>query len=163
MKNRKLLLIVSLVLALAVSLSSTLAYLTDTDSDVNVMTIGNVDIEQLENGENGPIDVLPLYPAFWTGDVAWDEATDIKGAVDKEVTVENVGNSDAYIRTIFAFEAGNGDTSLCPKDTEFDPYIHLDFADDVTVEWYGRSGGVYTYVIDGKTFYFACVTYPEAV
>lgn len=48
MKNRKLLLIVSLVLALTMSLGGTLAYLTDTDSDVNVMTLGNVQIEQHE-------------------------------------------------------------------------------------------------------------------
>ena len=48
MKNRKLLLIVSLVLALTMSLGGTLAYLTDTDEAVNVMTLGNVKIEQLE-------------------------------------------------------------------------------------------------------------------
>ena len=48
MKNRKLLLIVSLALALTMSLGGTLAYLTDTDSDVNVMTLGNVQIEQNE-------------------------------------------------------------------------------------------------------------------
>ena len=48
MKNRKLLLIVSLVLALTMSLGGTLAYLTDTDEAVNVMTLGNVKVEQLE-------------------------------------------------------------------------------------------------------------------
>ena len=48
MKNRKLLLIVSLVLALTMSLGGTLAYLTDTDADVNVMVLGNVKIEQHE-------------------------------------------------------------------------------------------------------------------
>ena len=47
-----------LVLALtaAVSIGATLAYLTDTDEDVNVMTLGKVKIEQLEyeriNGES---------------------------------------------------------------------------------------------------------------
>ena len=57
MKNRKLLLIVSLVLALTMSLGGTLAYLTDTDADVNVMTLGSVTITQNEHqrvkGENG--------------------------------------------------------------------------------------------------------------
>ena len=48
MKNRKLILIVSLVLALTMSLGGTLAYLTDTDSEVNTMVLGNVDIEQHE-------------------------------------------------------------------------------------------------------------------
>ena len=48
MKNRKLILILSLVLALTMSLGGTLAYLTDTDSEVNTMTLGNVDIENRE-------------------------------------------------------------------------------------------------------------------
>ena len=40
--------------SLALVATGTLAYLTDTDSDVNVMTLGNVDIEQieLERGNN---------------------------------------------------------------------------------------------------------------
>ncbi|MBQ4580651.1 MAG: right-handed parallel beta-helix repeat-containing protein [Clostridia bacterium] len=48
MKNRKLLLIVSLVLAMTMSLGGTLAYLQDTDADVNTMVLGNVKIEQHE-------------------------------------------------------------------------------------------------------------------
>ena len=48
MKNRKLILILSLVLALTMSLGGTLAYLTDTASEVNTMTLGNVDIENRE-------------------------------------------------------------------------------------------------------------------
>ncbi|MBE5794017.1 MAG: hypothetical protein E7323_04975 [Clostridiales bacterium] len=48
MQNRKVILIASIVLALALSISGTLAYLTDTDSDVNVMTLGNIQIEQIE-------------------------------------------------------------------------------------------------------------------
>ena len=37
-----------LTLTAAVSIGATLAYLTDTDEDVNVMTLGNVDIQQIE-------------------------------------------------------------------------------------------------------------------
>lgn len=37
-----------LVLLAGIAVSGTMAYLTDTDSDVNVMTLGNVDIEQHE-------------------------------------------------------------------------------------------------------------------
>lgn len=48
MKNRKLLLIVSIVLAMTMSLGGTLAYLTDTDAAVNTMVVGNVKIEQHE-------------------------------------------------------------------------------------------------------------------
>ena len=48
MKKSTLLMVLSLVLALTVGLGTTLAYLTDTDADVNVMTLGNVDILQNE-------------------------------------------------------------------------------------------------------------------
>ena len=53
MKNRKLILILSLVLALTMSLGGTLAYLTDSDGDVNVMTVGRVEIKQNEMNKDG--------------------------------------------------------------------------------------------------------------
>lgn len=95
MKNRKLLLIVSLILALTMAMGSTLAYLTDTDEAVNVMTLGNVDIEQIElqrkdgikhNATLNEGDLEPfeqgqaLYPAFPVNNQATDysaEATDL--------------------------------------------------------------------------------------
>ena len=48
MSKRTLTLIVAMVAALLIATTGTLAYLTDTDGAVNVMTIGNVDIEQNE-------------------------------------------------------------------------------------------------------------------
>lgn len=86
MKNRKLLLVVSLMLALTMSLGGTLAYLTDTDEAVNVMTLGNVKIEQLElqrkdknkvsglltEGELIPFEQgQPLYPAYAENDTSY--------------------------------------------------------------------------------------------
>ena len=143
-----------LVIALtaAISVGATMAYLTDTDEDVNVMTLGNVQIEQHEyervlnadgTYKTATIDnktsyvlkdfsqAKPLYPVttvdangnpynFGAGD--WDTTTvrmsqvDSQGGVqvfsnanaqDKIVTVENTGKSDAYVRTIYAFEAGS--------------------------------------------------------
>lgn len=46
--NRKWILIMSLVLSIALATTGTLAYLTDSDADVNVMTLGKVSIEQHE-------------------------------------------------------------------------------------------------------------------
>ena len=46
--NRKLVLVLALVLSFAMATSSTLAYLTATDSDENVMTLGKVEIDQIE-------------------------------------------------------------------------------------------------------------------
>ena len=40
------------------AISGTLAYFTDTDSAINVMTVGNVDIEQIEQDIKGHLDLL---------------------------------------------------------------------------------------------------------
>ena len=149
MSKRTLLLVVALIVSLAVASTGTLAYLTATDSDVNVMTLGNVDIEQhemkraegiaynatLEDGDLVPFeDGIKLYPAYpvnnaptdytaagtdnmmkWGPDVhtgtagngLWDDAK-LVGAVDKMVFVENTGSSDAYFRTVIAYECPEG-------------------------------------------------------
>ncbi|MBP3371658.1 MAG: hypothetical protein J6L88_03940, partial [Clostridia bacterium] len=95
-KKRVATLALSIALLLAVTVGGTLAYLTDTDSDVNVMTLGNVKIEQIEQqlGDDGET-LVPfeqgkdLYPGT---------------SVSKIVSVKNTGKSDAYFRTLFAFE-----------------------------------------------------------
>lgn len=48
LNKKTLIMVVGLVLSLAVGLGGTLAYLTDTDADVNTMVLGNVKIEQYE-------------------------------------------------------------------------------------------------------------------
>ena len=153
MSKRTLLLVVALIVSLAVASTGTLAYLTATDSDVNVMTLGNVDIEQhemkraegiahnttLKEGDLVPFEEgVKLYPAYpvnnATGDYSaegtdgsldrlmywgpyvhtgtagnglWDDAK-LVGAVDKMVFVENTGSSDAYFRTVIAYECPEG-------------------------------------------------------
>jgi len=81
--------ILALVAALSVVMSlvagGTIAYLTDTDSDKNVMVVGNVSIDQIENFESTK-QLLPTQ------------------TVKKEVTVKNDGRSDAFVRTFIAFE-----------------------------------------------------------
>ena len=49
MKKSTILMLVSLVLAMVVGIGGTLAFLTDRDSDTNVFTVGNVDIELNED------------------------------------------------------------------------------------------------------------------
>lgn len=167
MKNRKLILIVSLVLAMTMSLGGTLAYLTDTDADVNTMVLGNVDIEQHEyqraKDENGVLKtetidginsyVLETYtnegkvllPAIVpnggsANGIKWDydqtarvrmtqvdsygtaDVFNTPNAVDKFVTVENTGKTDAYVRTFVAFEIGNA-TLINEKYGESQPLI----------------------------------------
>ena len=140
--------VLSLALTAAMSVGLTMAYLTDEASDVNVMTLGNVQIEQHEyerkvdaNG-NYVTDATygyvlkdftqekPLYPAtevdangqpYNFGAGGWDDTSvrmsqvdsyggmqvfTSKNAQDKFVTVENTGKTDAYVRTLVAFELG---------------------------------------------------------
>ena len=138
--NLKKLLSMGLTITLTAGLSvaGTIAYLTSEDSDVNVMTLGNVKIEQHEyerevneggnyvTDEDGYVlteftQAKPLLPAVGTV-TGWDETVipfdqiggegnmqmldGIENAQDKLVVVENTGRTDAYIRTIIAFEAG---------------------------------------------------------
>ena len=154
MKNRKLLLIVSLVLALTMSLGGTLAYLTDTDAAVNVMTLGNVDIEQLENGkeEDGFENGQPLYPAYYTTDENGAITGDIKGVLEKTVTVKNTGKSDAYVRTWIAMEAGNLTTA------NFNSIIHAEFGG----KGYTLSDAKIETIL-GVNYYVVCATYNDAL
>ncbi len=159
----------SFVLVTAIAIGGTVAYLTSTDDDVNVMTLGNVSIAQheYERGQNADgtyitktIDNVtsyvlkdftqakPLLPSAidtttWEG---WDwDSTVVRmtqvdsygemqvfkaasNAQDKFVTVENTGDTDAYIRTLVAIEIGSTDGSLIGTsyhstwtDTDFDP------------------------------------------
>lgn len=116
---KKKILTLSLVAALVVTaIGGTLAYFTDTDSDVNTMTLGNVDIDQLEkdrygadfknqdlfpmvdnrelDGEGNPVDPTVGKDGLFSNDMA--------NVIDKIVTVENKGSEAAYIRTILLFE-----------------------------------------------------------
>lgn len=125
-----LLLVIALTAALSVSL--TMAYLQDTDDDVNVMTLGNVYIDQIEQQWNADKTELvdfdqgkPLYP--YVGTLGWADTPattainpalnnaayrrfTMENVVDKYVSVKNVGDSAAYVRTIFAFEMGGFET-----------------------------------------------------
>ncbi len=137
----------------ALAVGGTLAYLTDADEDVNVMTLGKVKIDQLEyervdveaQAENAEVqefhDNKPLLPAVTMDDfdytpgtsyVDWEQIgkdgytfpiwdpSKINNEVDKMVFVKNKGDYDAYVRTVFAFEAGNY-ASLA----EFQSKVHL--------------------------------------
>ena len=125
--NRKWLLLVALVLSVAMATTGTLAYLTDEDKDVNTMTLGKVEIvqneqERTDHGLDEFTQDKPLYPAVYAGEAptasipwadeskwpnpneAWKVVEDNANVVDKFVTVTNIGKSDAYVRTIIAYE-----------------------------------------------------------
>ena len=177
-----------LSLTAAISIGATLAYLTDTDEDVNVMTLGKVKIDQLEyervDDESKDDDATvqefhdnkPLYPAI-TGNgfdynnpgdtyVDWEQIgkdgytsdiwnpENINNEQDKMVFVKNLGTYDAYVRTIFAFEAGNYETL-----DQFLSMVHLNLNEtDFDWEW------VKTPVTIGESTYFvATATYNKVL
>lgn len=153
--TRVWLVVAALVLSITMATTGTIAYLTDTDGDVNVMTLGNVEIEQIEKqraegvahtGEGKLVDFEQnqgLYPAVpvpgatnpytaeqelflygsnvtaeGAGNGLWND-NNLKGAMDKFVFVKNTGSSDAYYRTIIAFECPEGMDYSAGPDKEF--------------------------------------------
>ena len=176
-----------LSLTAAISIGATLAYLTDTDEDVNVMTLGKVKIDQLEYeriddetaDEKAEVqefrDNKPLLPAvtdkdftYTPGDtyVDWDQIgkdgytsdiwdpSKINNEVDKMVFIKNTGDYDAFVRSVFAFEAGKYSTL-----DQFKSMVHLNLNEtDYTWEW------VETPVTIGKSTYFvATATYNKVL
>ena len=167
----------SLVLVASLAVVGTVAYLSDTDSDVNVMTLGNVRIEQVEyqrvvnddgTYETAEIDGVdsyvlepfeqakPLLPIV--GDpskdgteyenAGWDSITtrltqvgsyggmDVfagKNAQDKFVFVKNTGKTDAYVRTIIAFEAGSKTESEWSEVIGFSNHFTWDDAECIGI------------------------------
>jgi len=76
--NRKWLMVIALVMSLTMATAGTLAYLTDRDTEVNVFTMGNVDIELKEDFEQG----AELIPGV---------------DIEKKPTITNMGPNDAWV------------------------------------------------------------------
>lgn len=120
---RKIMMILlALSLACIVAVGSTMSYLTYTDADVNIMTVGNVKITQLEQKRNGDTlvdftDHMNLVPItddnvspFEINGQNYQLLNPAKNAVDKIVTVKNEGTEAVFVRTLIAFEMlNNGD------------------------------------------------------
>ena len=87
-----------LIVALAATavIGGTMAYFSDTDSQTNTFTTGNVAIDLWEDfGDNDGLE--ELIPA--TGSA---QAGTLKNGIEKEVYVKNTGSEDAYVRVHIA-------------------------------------------------------------
>lgn len=112
MKKKLLSLSLVAVLVIVAITGATLAYLTDNDAEDNTFVVGNVKIDLVEQqrGENG-------LEAFEDGKVLLPLVGSAQGEkdalglptaanyVDKIVTVDNKGTSDAYVRVLVAVPA----------------------------------------------------------
>ncbi len=154
----------------AVAIGGTLAYMTDTDEDINVRTIGNVKIEQHEQERVDPegdgsqlqdfTENKTLYPAIVAPELNWEDAngslwdpTKINNELDKLVTVENTGDYEAFVRTVLAFEAG-------PYTFEqFQEKMHLNLNEtDWDWEWVTEP-----VIIGQSSFFLATATHKVAL
>lgn len=171
----------TLVIAmLAICFGATLAYFTDTETVKNVMTMGNVDIEQdewqrafddegnfagFEPFEQGKT-LLPIG-----ADPAWADTTvDYNGdtfkvfssenIIDKIVTVTNNGNTPAYVRTIVAIEAGK--TADEANTLWYDNIAVTDNSDNgATIT--SEDNDLYVEIVDGKYYIIVVYTYEQAL
>ena len=147
MKKSTLIMILSLVLAVALGVGGTLAYLTDDDGDVNVMTVGNVQITQNEQQrvdqgeENSELEEFEQNKAMapivdkgmeridqdvngW--DITMRDEDTYRNYVDKIVSVTNTGSSNAYVRTLLAFPTKGYDSG----ELAFDEWLHWNYISD---------------------------------
>ena len=153
----------------AVAIGGTLAYMTDTDEDINVRTIGNVKIQQHEQERTDPegdgsslqdfTDNKPLYPVVMAPDLNWEsngrvwDPTKINNELDKLITVENTGDYEAFVRTVIAFEAGSYTFE------QFQEKMHLNLNDtDWDWEWVTEP-----VIIGQSSFFLATATHKVAL
>ena len=177
---------IALVACLAVIAiaGASLAYFTDEDSAVNVMTVGSVAIEQNEQqrGSEGDLeefvqnkDLSPAVDLRGADNDTTDDAftvldekvgakvfnPDIKNVIDKFVNVKNTGTKDAYIRTIIAFET----VIQYEENTTNEINLHdVYFLVNGTYDYlYNEDGTAMVIEIDGTQYWLAVCTYEDAV
>jgi len=171
---KKRIVTIALVVALmATCFAGTYAYLMDTEAAKNVMTVGNVDIVQNEyqrDKDGNPVAAFEngktLLPMG--SDPAWaEEQITMNGytfsmfadenALDKIVTVTNKGNTDAYVRTIVALEAGKSKEEA--KDLW---YNYVAATDGIGSHGVVEDNDLFV-EIDGTYYIIVVYTYKEAL
>lgn len=115
--KKKILSIALVVAMVAVIAAGSLAYFTDKDNATNTFTVGNVNINLIEQERdgNGGLKAFSqdkkLYPIVGSAQGEKDALgmPTAKNYVDKIVTVKNTGSEKAYIRAYFAIPAALDD------------------------------------------------------
>ena len=115
--KKKILSIALVVAMVAVIAAGSLAYFTDKDDATNTFTVGNVNINLLEQERDGQGGLKAftqnkkLYPIVGSAQGQKDALgmPTAKNYVDKIVTVKNTGSEAAYIRAYFAIPSALDD------------------------------------------------------
>ena len=118
MKKKILALCLVVALAATAVIGGTLAYFTDTDTETNTFTVGNVKIDLVEEFEQDAL----LMPG-----------TKTQNNVEKKVTVKNVGTNDAYmwIEVWVPAALDDGDDNS-PQAPGLGNSLHFNYGDAVT-------------------------------
>ena len=180
--------IISLCLVIALVATAiagaTLAYFTDSDADLNVMTLGNVKIVQNETKRNGDAyENQKLFPAvkgegYLSKDgsmtdtdgvsslAIWDKS--INNEIDKFVSVTNRGTEKAYVRTILAFETVRSyEENSSTKWTDLHDHFFLLNGDFAYLDGGDKNENTahdFMYVtVDGIEYVLAVKVYEEAL
>ena len=112
--KRTIALVLTIAICATMALGGTLAYLTDAEEAVNIMTVGRVDIDLhekqrgddgLENFHDGKL-LLPIVGSAQDGEDEYGLPT-AANYVDKIITVSNKAlSTDAWVRLLIAFPQG---------------------------------------------------------
>lgn len=157
---KKKILVLCLVVALAATaiIGGTLAYFTDTDEATNTFTAGGVKIDLIEQQVNEDGTALKefeqnqvLMPIVGSAQGEKDDFGQPVAAnyIDKIVTIENTGKSDAYVRAYFAIPSA--------LDDGYETFnaglnvLHFNFGNEDGVSTYGIQ---WNWTHDGKWNYF---------
>ena len=184
MKLRNILLSgLSLVLVAALAIGGTVAYLQDDDSDVNVMTLGNVKIEQheyervVENGaykvENGSYvlkdftQAKPLLPSAIptnSSDWGWDTTLVDMSQVGSKGTMQVFqAGSNAQDKIVTVKNTGKSDAYVRTWIALEDPFTENRLGVNVGKGSYYTQTSWTTVEIDGVKYSVSCFTYKEAL
>ncbi len=183
MSKRTLTMIVAMVAALLIATTGTLAYLTDTDGAVNVMTIGNVDIEQIEEQrpEIGSTELedfeqfKPLLPAVhdtnddnkiaWAPEEEWPVPEDYTGDHPEAYKVFNNNITNVQDKFVSVENTGKNDAYVrtiiaYEWPEELDDLVHISINDIDGVVSYEDCGFV---ELDGVRYQVYAFVYDEAL
>ena len=161
-------LILCLVLCMAASLGGTIAYLTDTDGDVNVMTLGNVGINLIEEERNGDglagfsDDKMMLPIVGELGNDGLYGLPNNPNFLDKIVRVESTGsNANAYLRVYIGLPSALRNVANTGLDA-----LHMLTGEGISLPGSNEAGTwnqlrVENAIIDGVPFEMHCFEYQK--
>ena len=182
--KKKILVATSYAAVAALAIGGTMAYFTATDEAVNVMTIGKgIDIDiveqqrsedgtELVNFKNGSETLMPIDDSAQGTKDDWGMPT-AENYVDKIVSVDNNGTTDAYVRVFVAVPlalSGGDDASAAVVHVNwanrFDPtgkgqYNSGAWDNGPWDEMWGVKPETSTMTIDGQEYYVECFTMQE--